>query len=121
MVCLQGASAIQHVIEQSRGERLRVLVVWEPVLPTDWIAPSTASMRRLADLRVQQYWDRGRLLSKAMGEHDRSSIVWDWVGVYSSDTVWESTPPKPVSEDGPVVRVVPGFTNALRVAMPRRE
>jgi hypothetical protein len=75
MVCLQGASAIQHVIEQSRGERLRVLVVWEPVLPTDWIAPSTASMRRLADLRVQQYWDRGRLLSKTMGEHDRSSIV----------------------------------------------
>ena len=104
-------------MEQRAGENLRIFVVWEPVLPTDWAAPSTANLRRLRDTRARQYWDRERLLSKAMGEQDRSSIVWDWVGVFSSDAVWTSVPPKPVFENGPVVRVVPEFTNALRVAM----
>jgi hypothetical protein len=103
------------VLEQRRSEKLRVIVVWEPVLPTDWLSPTptTATMRRVSDLRVHQYWDRGRLLSKAMGEGDRRSVVWDWVGVYAPEAIWESRPPKPAFGAGPVVRVVPAFTNAL--------
>jgi hypothetical protein len=86
-------------------------------LPIDWASPSTANLRRLHDTRVQQYWDRGRLLSKAMGEQNSSSIVWDWVGIYPPDAVWKDAPPKPVFEDGPVVRVIPEFTGALALAM----
>jgi hypothetical protein len=99
---------------------LRVFVVWEPVLATDWTAPSTVIMKRVSDPRVQQYWDNGRLLSKEMGEHDRSSVVWDWVGIYSPEAVWEGAPPKPFFDDGPVVHVVPAFTNALRLASAAR-
>ncbi len=120
MICLQGASAVQHVLDGHHSDSLRVFVVWEPVLPTDWIAPSIFTMRRTSDSRVQQYWDKGRLLSKAMGEHDKTSIVWDWVGVYASDAIWEGQPPKPIFEDGPVVRVIPAFTNALEHAAPAK-
>jgi len=121
MICLQGASAVQRVLEGHNGDNLRVFVVWEPVLPSDWISPSTFTMRRTSDSRVQQYWDKGRLLSKAMGEHDSSDIVWDWVGIYFGDAVWEGQPPKPIFDDGPVVRVIPAFTNALEHAAPAKK
>jgi len=73
-------------------------------------------MRRISDLRVHQFWDRTRLLSKAMGEADRHSVIWDWVGVYAPDAAWDSDPPKPNFEGGPVVRVVLAFTNAVAKA-----
>ena len=120
MICLQGASAVQHVLEGHRSDNLRIFVVWEPILPTDWSSPSTFTMRRVSDRRVHQYWDKGHLLSKAMGEHDRSSIVWDWVGIYSGEAVWAEQPPKPIFDDGPVVHVVAAFTTALGRAAPTK-
>lgn len=110
---------MEQVLEQRRGEKLRVFVVWEPVLPTDWLVPrpTTGTMRRISDLRVHQYWDRGRLLSKAMGGPDRRSVVWDWVGVYLPEAVWESGPPKPKFAAGPVVRVIPAFADAVAKAV----
>ena len=117
MVCLQGASAIQKVLSAQGGTPVRLFIVWEPVLPTDWGAPSTVALRRIADSRARQYWDRGRLLSKSMGEKDRDSVVWDAVAVYPRGLLWgEASPPKPVFEDGPVVNVIPEFTAALAKA-----
>ena len=117
----QGASALQDVIEKHSDPRIRVFVIWEPVLPTDWAAPSTVTLARAPDLRVQQYWDRGRLLSKAMGEKDKTSIVWDYVAVYAPGALWQDAPPPPAFEDGPVVRVTAGLTQALgqHMALPR--
>ena len=103
-------------MEKQRDGRIRVFVVWEPVLPTDWLAPSTASLARVPDSRVQQYWDRGRLLSKSMGEKDKSSIVWDYVAVYAPGTLWNATAPQPFYQDGPVVQVVSALTQALQRA-----
>ena len=104
------------MLDKQRDQRIRVLVVWEPVLLTDWAAPSTAGLARMPDSRVQQYWDKGRLLSKAMGEKDSSSIVWDSVAVYAPGALWNDIPPKPFYEDGPVVRVVSALTQALERA-----
>lgn len=96
---------------------MRVFVVWEPVLTTDWMAPSTATLRRVPDIQAQQYWDKDRLLSKAMGEQDKSSIVWDRVAVYPPGLTWgEGAPPQASFEKGPVVRVLPAFTAALEQA-----
>ena len=120
-MCLQGASAVQRVLEQQSDEHMRVFIIWEPVLVTDWAAPSSSSLRRIHDSRVQQYWDKGRLLSRALGEKDRSSIVWDRVSVYPAGAIWQPhTPPQPLFEDGPVVDVIPALTETLRQAEPRR-
>jgi hypothetical protein len=95
-----------------------VFVVWEPVLATDWMAPSMATLKRVSDLRAQQYWDRGRLLSKALGETDRRSIVWDHVMVYNRGVGWSDVAlPKPVVSDGPVVDVVDRLAAGLRQAI----
>ncbi len=95
-----------------------MFVVWEPVLATDWRAPSTATLRRISDGRARQYWDKDRLLSKAMGETGRRSIVWDRVMVYGRGVTWsEAAPPKAVVRVGPVVDVVDQFVEGLHQAL----
>jgi hypothetical protein len=97
------------------GQRVRTFVIWEPVLPTDWSSPSTAALRRISDTRAAQFWDRGRLISHSMGEHDRGSVVWDYVAVYPAGPVWEDRPPQALYDGGPVVRV----TEEVRAALAR--
>ena len=105
-------------MQQEAGKDIRVFVVWEPVLATDWRAPSTATLRRVSDGRAQQYWDKGRLLSKAMGETGNKSIVWDQVVVYDRGVTWsEAAPPKHVVRVGPVVDVVDEFVDGLHRAL----
>lgn len=91
-----------------------MFVVWEPVLPTDWSAPSSSALKRIADPRAVQYWDRRRLLSHLMGEHDRRSIVWDYVAVYSPGEQWGKAPPTAVYEGGPVVHVTAELEHVLK-------
>ena len=111
---MRGASAIQQVLQREAGKDIRVFVLWEPVLLTDWLAPSTATLKRISDRRTQQYWDKRRLLSKAMGETDKKSIVWDQVIIYGRGVSWsEVAPPKPVVAVGPVFDAVDQFVAAL--------
>lgn len=93
---MRGASAIQSVLEQVHDSGLRAFIVWEPVLPTDWAAPSTSTLSRVLDPRAIQFWDRGRLLSKALGGPERfprtdsvnriqfnmHGVIWDFVAIY---------------------------------------
>jgi hypothetical protein len=96
------------------GRDVRVFVVWEPVLPTDFAAPSTAALARIPDLRAAQYWDRQRVLSHLLGEHDRPSVVWDYIAVYAPGTTWQDAPPKPVYSDRPVRTVISGARTAMQ-------
>ena len=85
-------------------------------MPTDLLAPSTLTLKRISDARVSQYWDKERLLSQAMGEHDRRTIVWDYIGIYEPGTVWQAKPPKAMFEGRPVVQVIAGARTALERA-----
>lgn len=93
---------------------MRVFVVWEPVLPTDLAAPSTTTLARVFDTRASQYWDRGRVLSHLMGEHDRPSVVWDYIAVYPPGALWTTeAPPNPTYSGRPVVNVTANTKAAL--------
>ena len=105
-------------MQQEAGRDIWVFVVWEPVLATDWRAPSTAALRRVSDQRARQYWDEGRLLSKAMGETGKKSVVWDRVIVYERRVTWsEAAPPNAVISVGPVADVVEQFVDGLHQAL----
>ena len=69
---------------------IRAFVVWEPVLPTDWSSPSIAPRSRLSDVRVTQFWDKGRVISQLMAEHDRRSVVWGYIAVYPAGAICEN-------------------------------
>jgi len=100
---LQGASAFQKVLDQQRGEKIRVFVIWEPVLPTDLAAPSTMTLKRINDSRASQYYDKDHLVSKSIGEDD---LVWDYVAVYPQGKLWDKGPPEPLYSHAPVVRAI---------------
>ena len=100
-------------MEEHSDPGIRVLVIWEPVLATDVRAPSTMTLKRISDSRVTQFWDKERLLSHAMGERDRRTIVWDYIGIFERGTLWDLAPPKAVFEDRPVVEVIERARAAL--------
>jgi hypothetical protein len=95
---------------------VRAFVVWEPVLTSDWAHPSTATLQRMTDPRASQFWDQERLISHSMGEHDRNSIVWDYIAVYPPGPLWEAQPPEPLYHGRPVVKVAAPARAALAKA-----
>lgn len=88
-------------------------MIWEPVLPTDFGAPSTATLRRVSDLRASQYWDKEHVVSRLLGERDRKSVVWDYVAVYQPGKLWDQAPPDAVYSDRPVVRAIDATSEAM--------
>ena len=95
----------------------RIFVVWEPVLFTDWSSPSTATLGRISNARATQFWDKERLISHSVGEHDRRSIVWDYIAVYPRNALWQTRPPEPLYSGGPVIRVIDEARSALSQAL----
>jgi hypothetical protein len=63
------ASAIEGLLKQLPTDKLRVFVVWEPILPSDWQSPTNPVLSRIPDLRVSQYWDQDHLVAKLVKEH----------------------------------------------------
>ncbi len=112
-MCLQGASALEKLLDEQHDSKVRVFVIWEPVLPTDLAAPSTATLRRASDARVSQYWDKEHLVSRLMGERDRKSVVWDYVAVFQQGELWDQTPPQPIFSKKPVIRGIDGTKDAI--------
>jgi hypothetical protein len=102
------------MLRDMNGKDVRVFVVWEPVLPTDLAAPSTAALARVPDLRAAQYWDRERVLSHLLGEHNRPTVVWDFIAVYAPGATWQDVPPKPFYSDRPVRNVIGGAKDAIQ-------
>ena len=78
------------------------------------MAPSTATLSRVSDLRAAQFWDHERLLSHLLGERDRSTVVWDYIAVFAPGTTWQDGPPKPVYSDDPVVRAAGGAREVIQ-------
>jgi hypothetical protein len=87
------------------------------VLSSDWSAPSTGTLQRIPDSRAVQFWDKGRLISHSMGEHDRASVVWDYIGIYLPGALWENAPPTPMYHGRPVVTVTEPARAALAQAL----
>ena len=111
-MCLRGASAIEDILKRNPADRLRVLVVWEPILPTDWVSPGRLVQSRISDARVTQFWDRHHLVAKEFSQQLSASsqphccrndgILWDVAVLYLQPTQWNNASPDFV--DGPVVK-----------------
>ncbi len=71
------------------------------------------TLKRLSDLRVSQYWDKEHLVSQAIGEGDRESVVWDYVAIYEPGSRWDQASPKAAYSSVPVVRAIDGTRDAI--------
>lgn len=81
---------------------MRVLVVWEPMLPTDWSRPSGMVQSRISDPRVVQFWDKDHIVARELKEQfpssqtlccQRSGILWDVAAIYPPRVEWGSSAP----------------------------
>src|ERR1044072_4354924 len=102
MTCLRGASAVADVLKAHPNAAVRVLVVWEPVLPTDWGSPSPSLTSFVGARREIHFWDRGRKLSASMGgpgaadrlakeskiEFRMKDVIWDVAFAYPPGARW---------------------------------
>ena len=109
---------------------MRIFVVWEPILSTDWAPPTTFALSRIPDTRAQQYWDPEHLVAKRLATDrrapqpeeeccERSGILWDLVAVYPKGAKWEERMPTAVLFNGPVVDVKSDIESRI-VASPTR-
>ncbi len=96
---------------------MRVLVVWEPILATDWRPPSGSTLARMADRRVRQFWDPKHLVTEELtriakqkpGQLEPDCCVkkafhWDEAMLYVPHLRWKDGP-TPVFWNGPVFRI----------------
>jgi len=102
-----------------------VLVVWEPILATDWRSPSGSTLARISDQRAQQFWDPKHVvaqelsrIAKGKSQMEPDCCVskgnhWDEAILYAPRSKW-SEGPTPVFWNGPVVKVIPGLESMLR-------
>ncbi len=91
---------------------MTVLVVWEPILPSDWSRPTRPVLARIPDKRVIQFWDKDRLIAKQLSAQlqtkqpsccRHSGTLWDLVALYPKGKNWNDSDPLYI--DGPVVKV----------------
>ena len=65
-VCVEGSSVVIDVLRRHPARKIRVLAIWEPILPTDWNRPTSAVLDRLSDRRAIQWWDKQHVLATAV-------------------------------------------------------
>jgi hypothetical protein len=99
--------------------------VWEPMITTDWTAPSGITMSRIADSRVRQFYDPKHLVSADLTRFAESDparfnpdccnnegFYWDMAALYPAGTTWHEAP-RASFANGPVYRIVRDLDSAI--------
>jgi hypothetical protein len=116
---------VQQLLAHHAERTVRVLVVWEPILATDWGSPSKSVMARISDQRVRQFWDPKHAVSGALNEFAQRTpsepgpncciqkgVHWDEALLYAPDVHWKDQP-APIFWNGPAVKTIPSLEKAL--------
>jgi hypothetical protein len=125
LVC-GGPPAAQQLLARQGDRKLRVLVVWEPILATDWRPPSGSTLARITDNQVRQFWDPKHVVSATLKEHAlrtppqtkrdccvQKGFYWDEAILYPARTSWKDAPTS-VFWNGPIVKVTSSLEGKLR-------
>ena len=121
-VCVKGSSVVNEVLRRHPASGIRVIAIWEPILPTDWNKPTTAVLDGLSVQGAVLWWDKqhliaGLLKASAMGQSSgcckRNETLWDVIAVYPPGIRWTETLPAPAFFAGPVVRGAPEWEAQL--------
>jgi hypothetical protein len=131
---VRGASALDQLLAEFKDAPIKVMVVWEPVLKTDFAAPLNRVLGLLHDPRVAQHWDPERILStdlvRSVNENPSrygreeplpaDFIAWDVVAVFGRDARWDGNLPPPMHYDGPVIEAMEETRKSIALGLGRR-
>jgi len=81
-----------EILEKNRSARLKVFVVWLPMLPGD--SRQMIDQRVLADPRVTYYWDPKARMGEWFSSHvtHQPGTTWDAFFMYGQQARWNSVP-----------------------------
>lgn len=124
---MRGSSATEQLLTQHPEWKVPVLVIWEPILPTDWRPPNGSTLGRISDARAQQFWDPKHVISGALQKmagqmssepklDPGEKFYWDMALVFAPHSKWEDSP-APLFWRGPVYRSISGLAAALGEAV----
>jgi hypothetical protein len=114
---------VERILKQTQSDSVRVFVVWEPMLPTDWYRPTRPTLKRVSDTRAVQFWDKSHLIAAELkqqlqqfhGSHPRccddGGHLWDMAAIYLPGVKWGEA--APAFDDGPVYRIAPEIGHQL--------
>jgi hypothetical protein len=114
---------VERILKQTQSDSVRVFVVWEPMLPTDWYRPTRPTLKRVSDTRAVQFWDKSHLIAAELkqqlqqfhGTHpkccDDGGHLWDMAAIYLPGVKWGEA--APAFDDGPVYRIAPEVGHQL--------
>ncbi len=113
-------------MERSHSAGVRVFVVWEPILPTDWSRPTRPILKRVRDSRAAQFWDKNHLIAAQIKQQlqefhandpsccEDGGHLWDMAAVYPPGVNWGES--GPTFDDGPVYRIAPKLPEKISLA-----
>ena len=123
-LCLRGVSAIQELLKRMESSDVRVLVVWEPMLASDWGKPTRPALSRIPDHRAMQFWDEDHLVAKELGQQlsassqpsccKREGILWDVAVLYPRHVPWGG---QPLCIVGPIAEAEPELSERMQSAL----
>jgi hypothetical protein len=113
------------MLARHAGRKVQVLVVWEPILPSDWRPPSGSALDRMSDGRVRQFWDPKHLVAGRLNDIVKRKpprpdpgccvqrgFYWDDAILYAPHAKWNDDPAS-VFWNGPVIRIIPDLERTL--------
>lgn len=107
---------------------LTILVVWEPILASDWSRPTRPVLARIPDRRAMQFWDKDHLIARQLDQQLSTSqasccrhagVLWDVVALYPKGVQWGGS--QPVFVDGAVVKVEMELAKQVAATLRTRE
>ena len=87
------------VLAKVKDNRLKVYVLWEPILPKDRaeVLPEVTALLA-GESQVRQYWDVGAVAGKGYTKTldvPLKSALWDAYLLFPPGVTWDSDPPAP--------------------------
>lgn len=105
-----------EILEKYPEAKLKVFVVWEPMLPTDRLRRTRDDV--ITDARAIHFKDLGQVTGKWFAEHLKDcpklgDVAWDAMYVYGADAKWEEIPGPTLACATPIVAGTETFMEAI--------
>ncbi|MFH1965216.1 MAG: DsbA family protein [Acidobacteriota bacterium] len=95
--CIKAVAELQEILEKHPDGKLKVMLLWGPLMQTDTSSITRRAMQYIKDKRVDHYWDLWRWGYRTYTENLKipEFEAWDLFVFYEAGKKWEEGPPDP--------------------------
>ena len=96
--CIRGASDIAKMLKQEKKAKIKVLILWAPILSRDSKLAAERATAYLQDSRSEHFWDLwnfGRQHYTRQLDYPEDETAWDIFVLYKPHLSWKQNSPEP--------------------------